>query len=268
MNKGIISTALRKLRLLYFADRMRYHFLRVKNFRKNRQFKMQHPDVALPPDDLMYESFQIDYHKYYKEGREVARWLIDLLRRHKDLHRLRILDWGCGPGRVIRHLPELAGSDNTYYATDYNPRSIVWCSKHLKGIAFNLNGIEASLPYPDDHMDVIYGISVFTHLSESGHHDWYEELLRILRPGGIMLLTTQGDNFISKLTASELSEYHSGRLIVRGNVKEGHRIWSAFHPEAFMRALFSGVEILEHISPAPTPGRWLPQDVWIIRKKA
>ncbi len=115
-------------------------------------------------------------------------------------------------------------------------------------------------------MDVIYGISIFTHLSEQMHYKWLDELYRILKPGGILFLTTHGDNFKVKLTPKELQHYNHGSLVVRGGTFEGHRTFSAYQPNAFMHALFQKMQILEHQCPPPIQGKWLPQDVWVVRK--
>jgi len=96
--------------------------------------------------------------------------------------------------------------------------------------------------------------------------EWYEELYRVLEVDGIMILTTQGDNFKVKLSEGELEKYEAGELVVRGNVKEGHRTYSTFHPNSFMAQLFSNARIEAHIIPDKIPGRALPQDVWIVRK--
>lgn len=267
MNRGQISAILRRLGLIFFTDRLRYQLEKYRNRKINRAFIASHPDLKLPPDYLIYESFQINYHRYYTESMGTAEWLAGHFRKHISLENRRILDWGCGPGRVIRHLPEYCGKGCTFYGTDYNEQSIDWCKKNLPGIHFNKNSLEARLPFEDDYMDIIYGISIFTHLSEKKHFEWYKELFRILKPGGIMFLTTQGDNFRVKLTGTELKRYDEGEIIVRGRVKEGHRTFSAFHPKAFMHKLFSGVEILDHMVRKGEKGRALPQDIWIIRKR-
>ena len=98
------------------------------------------------------------------------------------------------------------------------------------------------------------------------HYDWFNELLRALKPNGIMYFTTQGDNFKVKLDSEELIKYNDGNLIVKGNVKEGHRVFSTYHPTEFMYKLFENVEILEHIQNKNAVGNWLPQDIWILRK--
>jgi SAM-dependent methyltransferase len=266
MKKGQISNLLRKLGLLYFTDWTRYYIQKFNNRKLNRNFKISNPGVKLPPDYLIYESFQINYQKYYTDSIETSKWLSNHFRKHIDLRAKRILDWGCGPGRIIRHLPEVIGNDCKYYGTDYNGKSIEWCTKNLTGIEFNTNSLDAVLPYPDDFFDVIYGISIFTHLSEQLHYDWYKELNRILKPNGIMFFTTQGDNYKIKLTQKELDKYDVGQLIVRGKVKEGHRTFSAFHPKGFMTNLFNKADILEHIVTKPDKGKWIPQDIWIIKK--
>jgi ubiquinone/menaquinone biosynthesis C-methylase UbiE len=266
MKKSQISHWLRKLKLLYLTDFLVFHWQRFKNRHANRAFRQQFPDVKLPPDYLIYESFQIDYSKYYNESRDAAVWLSEHFARHIALQDRHILDWGCGPGRIIRHLPEVIGNGCTFYGTDYNEQSIAWCRANLPDIQFNLNPLHAELPYADQSMDVIYGISIFTHLSEKLHWEWFAELYRVLKPGGVLFLTTQGDHFRAKLIEEELAQYDAGNLVVRGQVKEGHRTYSAFHPPVFMRTLFSQAEVLEHIVRDALPGRALPQDIWMVTK--
>lgn len=252
---------------MYPLDWGRFQLQKHQNRSVNSDFRANFPEVVLPPDYLMYETFRLDYKKYFTGGRDTALWLVDLISKHVDLTGKRILDWGCGPGRVIRHLPELlAKRDCKFYGADYNIGSINWCAANLPGVSFVTNPLEAKLPYDDCSMDVIYGISILTHLSERLHYEWYNELLRVLKPGGVLLLTTHGENFNVKLTKNELALFSSGKLVVRGAVKEGHRTYAAFQPKAFMQQLFGNVQILEHIEPALQSGKSIPQDIWIVRK--
>jgi ubiquinone/menaquinone biosynthesis C-methylase UbiE len=266
MIKGQLSNLLRELGFIYFTDWIWFYIQRYKNRKVNEDFKKKHPDIKLPPDYLIYESFQINYHKYFIESIDTAKWLISYFQKYTQLKDKKILDWGCGPGRIIRHLPILIGNSCDYFGTDYNKSSIDWCSKNLKGINFNNNSLHAQLPYADNFFDIIYGISIFTHLSEQQHYEWYSELYRILKSGGIMFLTTHGDNFKVKLTDYELKRYDRNELVIRGKTKEGHRTYSAFHPRGFILKMFNNVEILEHVELLPEKGKWLPQDIWIIKK--
>jgi SAM-dependent methyltransferase len=266
MTKSYISLILRKLRLLNLADRLAFQVQRIKNRRKNHVFKLNNPEVNLPPDYLLYESFQLDYNKYYFDSLETAKWLVNILKAHIELKNKRILDWGCGPGRIIRHLPVLINNDCEFFGSDNNNNSIEWCIQNIAECKFESNSLEAKLPYNDNFLDIIFGISIFTHLSEQMHLEWFDELYKKLKLNGIMLFTTQGNNFKSRLTKTELRKYNQGQLIVRGNVKEGHRIFTAYQPNEFMLNLFKRVQVLEHISLNPEKGKKPPQDIWIIRK--
>ncbi len=267
MTRGQISNLLRSLNLIYLSDTVRYYIERFKNRKINRTFRKNHPQVKLPPDYLIYESFQINYQKYYTDSKISAAWLADHFKKHTSLNNKKVLDWGCGPGRIIRHLPNEFGNNCTFFGTDYNAKSIAWCKKNIPNVEFNLNTLEAKLPYPDNFFDIIYGISIFTHLSEGLHHAWYNELYRVLNKNGILFVSTQGKNFKSKLSAHELEQFENQELVVRGKVKEGHRTYSAFQPKAYMMKLFKDVKILEHIETEPTSHKSLPQDVWMIQKK-
>ena len=81
-----------------------------------------------------------------------------------------------------------------------------------------------------------------------------------------MLFSTQGDNYRSMLTDDELKRFDAGQLVVRGKVKEGHRVFSAYQPKVYVEQLFRSVEILEHIEREAKPNKTIPQDIWILRK--
>ncbi len=245
----------------------RFRLAQYRNASLNNAFSRANPSVSLPPDYLLYESFQSSYRKYYEGGLEAAEWVADHLSRHSKVAHKNVLDWGCGPGRLLRHMPAVLGPTNRYYGTDYNPASIAWCEANLTGIAFNLNGLAAKLPYSDGQMDAIYGISIFTHLSAQSHYDWRDELTRVLSPGGVLLLTLHGKNYRSKLSKAEQQTYDAGDLVTKGNTTEGHRTYAAYHPPAFVRQLFRDLEILEHLELTPELGKSLPQDVWLFRKR-
>ena len=50
MRKGEISLLLRKLRVIYFTDWLRFYFQKIKNGKVNRDFKLNNPEIQLPPD--------------------------------------------------------------------------------------------------------------------------------------------------------------------------------------------------------------------------
>ncbi len=267
MNKVQISQLLRRFKLLHLGDNIRFRVQWFKNQKENKQFRKGNPDIILPPDYLMYESFQLHYRKYYEGGRATARWLLQLFKAHQNIEGANILDWGCGPARIVRHMPILTKNQATIYATDYNATTIEWCRQHLPEINFSNNALAPPLYYQNDFFHIMYGLSIFTHLSAPLHNAWMGELMRIMQPNGILLLTTQGDVFLEKMDEQEKEQYKKGELVVRGNVQEGHRVYSAFQPPVFMRELVAPfAEVVEFIPGKVVQGK-PEQDLWVFRKR-
>ena len=106
------------------VDTAKFYYFKVKNRQKNAQFKQNNPNIALPPDYMMFESFQLNYDKYYFDGQKTAQWVVDKIGKYRSLEQIQMLDWGCGPARLTRHFPDILGSDATVFGTDYNPKTI------------------------------------------------------------------------------------------------------------------------------------------------
>jgi ubiquinone/menaquinone biosynthesis C-methylase UbiE len=264
MIRSFFSLILRNLGLIYSVDRVRYILHYLKNLPANKKFRKTNPDILLPPDYLIYESFRMDYNKYYYGGMETARWMISVLEKHVVLKNMAILDWGCGPGRITRHLPSLLDKSCKIYGADYNPESIKWCRENIKAANFSLNSLSPPMTFDDNSFDIIIGISIFTHLSEKMHVAWFNELLRITRQNGIILISTQGEAFLEKLSKDEIKKFNAGNLVVRGKTREGHRTYSAFHSPVYMKKLISPNKVIEFIEGGKSKGR-PGQDIWIIR---
>ena len=179
-----------------------------------------------------------------------------------------VLEWGCGPARVIRHLGEFLSGKASLAGADYNAETIAWCRENIPGIRFEKNELAPPLPFAAASFDAIYALSVITHLSEKMHGEWRDELLRVLKPGGLLIVTSHGDWYREHhLLPAERAQYDAGRLVVRGGIEEGKKWFAAFHPPAYMRgSFFRGMEIKEHLI-HPLPGS-IEQDVWVARKPA
>lgn len=261
--KTILSSTIRRSGLIRLADKLRFVVLYLKSSSKRKAFKRDNPSVVLPPAYLIYESFDMNYQTYYHASRETARWLLEKAGKHVEFRNINILDWGCGPARIVRHLPAMVSSCQIF-GTDYNARTIAWCQKSITNISFNLNGVNPPLPYSDSFFGFIYGISIFTHLPEELHYAWFNELVRISQHHGIIFLTLHGDAFRPKLTSEEQKRYDEGKLIVKGHTKIGHRTYAAFQPDAFVHQLAAGHTVVEHTKGGIINGK-PQQDIWLIR---
>lgn len=261
--KSRLSRALRLLRLLPLLDYLRFLCHKIWQQPARRRFAAAHPKVSLPPDDLLYESFRLDIGSYFNDGAESARWLVTLVRDLLPPEPLTVLDWGCGPARILRHLPELLPG-SSFCGADVNARAIHWCNRHLPGIRFTHVHPFRQLPFEADSFDWVYGISVITHLPTDEVKAVVKELWRLLKPGGWLLLTSQSDAFKEKMLPPERLQYDAGEAVMRGLVPPGHRLYSAFHPPQFMRNLLQSAAQVHHYKGHQKPGP--AQDVWLAQK--
>lgn len=175
----------------------------------------------------------------------------------------KILDFGCGCGRIIRQWKRFHGQD--LYGTDLNPNLIRWCQLHLGRLAeFKINGLVPPLDYPDEFFDFVYSISVFTHLSENVQKAWIQELSRVLRKDGLLLITLHGEWRINDLTPEEQSHFRSGQIIVKWEEAEGSNVCGAYHPEVYVRNhLARGFEVVDFI---PNGAIDVGQDIYLLKK--
>ncbi len=203
-----------------------------------------------------------DANWFIDSGRLAAESIEDALRRQgSDLGRFSsVLDFGCGVGRVIRHLrsrPNLALA-----GCDYNPQLVEWCRRHLSFGTFAVNSLSPTLPYADKQFDLIYGFSVFTHLGIDLQRPWLVELARVLRPGGLLIISLSGDAYLSKLNSRQRKKYLEDEIVVILPKKEGQNDCAVYHPQKAFRLLIAGVfEVLDFI---PHGAKGNPvQDLWV-----
>jgi hypothetical protein len=112
---------------------------------------------------------------------------------------------------------------------------------------------------------VVYALSVFTHLPPRLQSHWMSELCRVLKPGGVLVLSLHGDATVRHLNRAERADYRAGQLVVRGSDLAGTNHCAAFHPPTFVRNGFAhGFEVLE-LAPEGATGN-PPQDAWVLRK--
>ncbi len=107
----------------------------------------------------------------------------------------RVLDFGCGSGRVLRHFLDEARSGD-FWGAEIDVRSIQWNTQHLDPpMRFVVNGEIPPLPFADASFDLVYAMSVFTHITEHWA-DWLLELHRILDRGGLLVATFMGEGMV------------------------------------------------------------------------
>ena len=186
-------------------------YLRYLNHRFRDRIKSRDVGPVAPPELIKTEALmhanQLDDaakpESYFGSGRRVAWTILSMLQEcGADVTAMRsVLEFGCGSARVLRHFRHIEGL--LLAGTDANPMPIEWDRKNLPRIEFSNNGLQPPLQYKDGSFDLIYAISVFTHIPLEWQGAWLDELCRVLRPGGYLLCTVHGECFFDLMLSDE-----------------------------------------------------------------
>ena len=179
-----------------------------------------------------------------------------------------VLDFGCGCGRVIRAFHQMSPQARLY-GTDIDGEAIDWLAGNYQSFAhFSLNGHLPPFAFGDGSFDLIYGISVFTHLSETMQDAWLAELQRVCKLGAFLLLTIYDENRYSILNASNRAKFlNTGFCYVEEKVPttEGLPVFyqTAFHSHEYVRRAWGRYFEVLTIKPLAVDG----QDLVILRHR-
>lgn len=175
-----------------------------------------------------------------------------------------ILDFGCGCGRVARNWAGLEGPQ--VHGSDYNEELVSWCEDNLPFLRAARNQLEPPTRYEPESFDLIYALSVLSHLSEPLQDAWVAEFRRLLRPGGLLIVSVLGESVRARLTPDRMRRFDHGELVVERPRMAGSNVCSAYHPRSYVTdrllAGFTDVRAFEFGSP-----EWpLLQDAYIARR--
>jgi SAM-dependent methyltransferase len=104
--------------------------------------------------------------------------------------RKRILDFGCGSGRVLRWFVPYAEEGAELVGCDIHAPTIAWMAENYPQARIYANDDRPPLPEADASFDLVYCGSVFSHLTDWA--PWLLEMRRILRPGGLLMASIHG----------------------------------------------------------------------------
>lgn len=103
---------------------------------------------------------------------------------------MRIIDFGCGHGRVMRWL-RAAFPNSEIIGADVSESGITFCAKTFGAVPV-LSPIDLSAFPRVEPVDILWSGSVITHLREDAGETYLDLLIKLLRPRGVAVFSTHG----------------------------------------------------------------------------
>lgn len=178
----------------------------------------------------------------------------------------RVLDVGCGAGRVAAGLVGYIEPPGEYQGFDTYPFGIEWCNERIASrhphFHFQVSDVHSALynpfaetracdyvfPFEDGRFDLVVLKSVFTHMFPDGTMRYTSEIARVLRPGGNALITfflLNEESRALEQASSQDSPFRSFGLFHTRNPAEP--LDCVGYDEPFARRMFAqaGLEVTE-----------------------
>jgi ubiquinone/menaquinone biosynthesis C-methylase UbiE len=156
----------------------------------------------------------------------------------------RVLDVGCGIGRIARPLTKYLSSSGSYDGFDIVRDGIEWCQKayrefpsfHFKYIPlrndlYNLSTEQQAsafrFPYPDQQFDLVILTSVFTHMQEDEVKNYLHEISRVMKNGAhcfcsFFLITNESESYLTHSAEPFFKHRYENYFLHNDKVKDAN----------------------------------------------
>ena len=217
------------------------------------KFLIEHPGFNADEHRVMY---------YFNDGAKSAEKLYGLMEKYGSWSNPSVLEFASGYGCVSRHLTMNEKID--LYSSDIHPQAIDFLTQMgVKAIQ------SAAVPEnfaPRREFDVVFALSFFSHMPIATWARWLVRLTQTVRPGGLIVFTTQGllsAKYVGCETVPEMGfwfkrESEQGDLSVD---EYGQTVVTEEFVTKNVRTI-ANVELLE----VQLGGWWGHQDVYVLRK--
>lgn len=228
-------------------------------------------EARIDPDDDVYRFF-VGYGTWSSPMRDYLadgwRSLSELMRLlelvHRPLMQTRdMLEFASGHGRLTRHLVKSLGAGRVT-VSDVVPGAVRFAQQ-----AFGVQGF-VSTPEPQQlqwprRWDLVFVLSLFSHLPQATWSAWLDKLWQAVAPGGLLVFSTHGAEAVRRTGVKLDSKGYFFVPSSESTAISAQEYGTAFTSEAFVRAQVArvaGAQTLVHFAPA---WFWDHQDAWVLQ---
>jgi len=212
-----------------------------------------------PPYLVTLVASSADLDCFLEHGLDLVAYLDKLLSRHglSFDQGPTTLDFGCGCGRLARYIaPRVIAGGGRFIGLDINRKLVDWSAKNLPG-EYRRNGLQPRAPIPDDSVDLLYAVSVFTHVPRASMAAWLEDYARMLKPGGVALVSFADEDRIDIAHPARRSELDRDGFLTSTTVLEGSNYMSSYATVAAFTELASRYMDVVEVTPSGASGQTL-----------
>lgn len=150
--------------------------------------------IEKPPQENLNRVGSKSWQTFLDQGSRIGISLIEQMEVYLrgSLKDKKILDFGCGIGRAFLPLTFEAGL--SIVGCDIDATAISYLKKVVPNANLVVNKFAPPLTFEDNYFDAVYSISIWTHLNLDMQFAWLQEISRIVKPGGIALISVAGHN--------------------------------------------------------------------------
>jgi len=133
-----------------------------------------------------------NWSEFQAAGRRISRQLLVAILQEMPQFAsggMNVLDFGCGCGRVLYPMLELL-PDHHFHGVDVDQSAIDYLRTQLPDIDLRCTDFQPPLPFTDQYFDLVYSISIWTHLSPPDQMTWLAEVARVTKKGGYVFIST------------------------------------------------------------------------------
>jgi len=151
--------------------------------------QIEETNRAEPPMANLLRIGATDFEGYLKIGKILFDQMHALFERYDCVPEadMRVLDFGCGIGRVT--FPVAEAYDAQIFACDVDHTAIEYIKENSQKIDARVSKYDPPLPFEDNFFDLVYANSVWTHFPQDAEAFWLKEMARITKQDGILFLS-------------------------------------------------------------------------------